>query len=191
MNLLERYGGKGTWALVTGASDGFGAEYCRQLAKDGFNIVLVSRTMSKLQAVDQELKQINPSIQTRIVQADFSGNATVEFYKNIYEKVKDLDIGLLINNAGVMFNGRVDESKEKYLTDTIDVNVTHVAMMTSHFLPKLLARKPKRSGLINVSSMIGYFDGSAGMAVYGASKAYVNFFTQALAKEVEGQNIDV
>ena len=47
LDLLKRYGAN-SWALVTGASDGFGAEYCRQLAKDGFNIVLVSRTMSKL-----------------------------------------------------------------------------------------------------------------------------------------------
>jgi len=44
LDLLQRYGGKGTWALVTGASDGIGLEFCKQLAKDGFNIVLVSRS---------------------------------------------------------------------------------------------------------------------------------------------------
>ena len=97
---------------------------------------------------------------------------------------------MLVNNAGVMFNGRVDDIKEEYLTDTLDVNVTHVVMMTSFFLPKLLARK-QRGAIINVSSMIGYFDGFAGSAVYGASKAYVNYFTLALAKEVEGRNLDV
>lgn len=79
MNLVERYG-KNTWALVTGASDGFGAEYCRQLAKDGFNIILVSRTMSKMQEVEKQLKEINSNIQTKIVQADFADNARIEFY---------------------------------------------------------------------------------------------------------------
>ena len=66
-DLLQRYGGPGTWALVTGASDGFGAEFSRQLALKGFNIVLVSRTMSKLQAVEKELKTLNPKISVRIV----------------------------------------------------------------------------------------------------------------------------
>ena len=97
---------------------------------------------------------------------------------------------MLVNNAGVMFNGRVDEIKEEYLTDTLDVNVTHVVMMTSFFLPKLLTRK-QRGAIINVSSMTGYLDGYAGSVVYGASKAYVNFLTLALAKEVEGKNLDV
>ena len=66
-NLLKRYGGKGTWAVVTGASDGIGAEFCRQLAKDGFNICLISRTMAKLEAVEQELKQIAPDVETMVV----------------------------------------------------------------------------------------------------------------------------
>jgi 17beta-estradiol 17-dehydrogenase / very-long-chain 3-oxoacyl-CoA reductase len=65
-NLIERYG-KGSWAVVTGASDGIGAAYCKILAKDGFNIALVSRTMSKLQTVEKECLKINPSIKTRIV----------------------------------------------------------------------------------------------------------------------------
>ncbi len=62
--LLERYGGAGSWAVVTGASDGIGAEYCRVLAKEGFNVVLVSRTLSKLQSVDAELRKINNKVKT-------------------------------------------------------------------------------------------------------------------------------
>jgi 17beta-estradiol 17-dehydrogenase / very-long-chain 3-oxoacyl-CoA reductase len=54
--LLERYGGAGSWAVVTGASDGIGAEYTRQLAREGFNVVLVSRTLTKLKSVEAELK---------------------------------------------------------------------------------------------------------------------------------------
>ena len=84
-NLLKRYGGEGTWALVTGASDGIGAEFCRQLARDGFNICLVSRTMSKLQAVEQEVRSINPTIETRIVQADFYANSNIRFYENLMD----------------------------------------------------------------------------------------------------------
>ena len=81
--MLKRYGGKGTWAVVTGASDGIGAEFCRQLAEDGFNICLVSRTKEKLEAVEAELKQIAPNVETMVIQADFSENANIEFYKGI------------------------------------------------------------------------------------------------------------
>ena len=56
-NLFRRYGGKGTWALVTGGSDGIGAEFCRQLAKDGFNICIVSRTVSKMEAIELEVRK--------------------------------------------------------------------------------------------------------------------------------------
>jgi 17beta-estradiol 17-dehydrogenase / very-long-chain 3-oxoacyl-CoA reductase len=67
-NLLVRYGKDfNTWALITGASDGIGAEYCRRLAHQGFNIVLVSRTLSKLKSVESEVQKINPRIKTKIV----------------------------------------------------------------------------------------------------------------------------
>ena len=61
------------WALVTGASDGIGAEYCIQLARDGFNICLVSRTKSKLQAVEKKVKEVKPECDTFIIQFDFEG----------------------------------------------------------------------------------------------------------------------
>ena len=83
-----------------------------------------------------------------------------------------------------MLNGRVDLINAKHLTDTLDVNVTHVCMMTTLFLPKLLARN-QRGAIINVSSMIGFADAFAGDAIYCGSKAYVNFFTYAFAEEVK------
>ena len=82
---MRRYGGEGTWALVTGASDGIGAEFCRQLAKDGFNICLVSRTMAKLESVAQEVREINPNIETKIVQADFYANSNLVFYEGLMQ----------------------------------------------------------------------------------------------------------
>ena len=97
---MLRYGGKGTWALVTGSTDGIGLEFAKQLAKDGFNICLVSRTESKLQGVvENDLKKFD--VKTRIVVADFSQNANMDFYNDIMRKVEDLDIGLVVLNAGV------------------------------------------------------------------------------------------
>ena len=180
--MLERYGAN-SWAVITGASDGIGAAYCRLLAEQGFNIVLVSRTMSKLQAVERECKAINSRIKTRIVQSDFARNANPEFYEALYRKLEDLDISLLVNNAGVMYTGRFDERRNADWKETIDVDVTHVGMMTSVFLRKLLNRN-QRCALINVSSQMGYMHGCAGAAVYCASKSYVNYLTAALADEL-------
>ena len=106
-DVLKRYGGPGTWAVVTGASDGIGAECCRQLAKDGFNIILVSRTQAKLDDVEQELKSIAPDIETLVIQADFSGNSNMDFYQGIASKIGGRDIGLLVLNAGLSAPGRL------------------------------------------------------------------------------------
>ena len=87
--------------MVTGASDGIGAEFCRQLAEDGFNICLISRTQAKLDAVEAELKRIAPGVETMVIQADFSNNSNLDYYKQIKGKLMQIDIGLLVLNAGI------------------------------------------------------------------------------------------
>jgi short-subunit dehydrogenase len=142
-----------------------------------------------LKNVESQCRQINPKIQTLVIQADFSKDTSIAFYQEIYDQVKDLDIAVLINDAGVFNTGYFDNMAVKQIKDMLDVNVVHVSMMTSLFIDKLLKRK-KKSALINVSSGVGYQEGSSGSAVYCASKNYVNKFTVALAKELEGR-IDI
>ena len=103
--MLDRYSGKGTWALVTGASDGIGAEYCRQLAAMGFSIILVSRTRSKLEKIQDEVKKINPDVGTHIIVADFTNNSNIEFYKDIVKQVGDRELSIVIANAGLLNPG--------------------------------------------------------------------------------------
>jgi len=144
LDLLQRYAGGQTgqaWAVVTGASDGIGAAFCEELARIGFNVALVSRTVSKMEAVEKLCKIANPKIQTRIVQADFSNakrpkeKDVLEFYEDLKKKLVDLDIAILVNNAGVMYTGlfSTDGSKNTKWKDIIDVDVLHLAMMNSHF----------------------------------------------------------
>ena len=97
--------------MVTGASDGIGAEYCRQLAVMGFNICLVSRTLSKLEIVEKQVNALNPKIKTKVVQADFA-NTNMEYFENIQNQVKDLDIAVLVVNAGAMTTGRLSNHPE-------------------------------------------------------------------------------
>ena len=88
---------------MTGGSDGIGFEFCKQLAKDGFNICIVSRTESKLIAAADEIKK-SFGVETRIVVADFAGKPQMRFLQSIVNQVSDLDIGLVILNAGVSGN---------------------------------------------------------------------------------------
>ena len=93
-----------------GATDGIGLEFCKQLARDGFNICLVSRTESKLKAlVESDFKGFD--VKTRTIIADFGQNANnMAFYEKIMEQVKELDVGLVVLSAGVSHTGIIDES---------------------------------------------------------------------------------
>jgi len=186
-DLSLRYG-KHTWAVVTGASDGIGAEFCRQLAVQGFNIALVSRTQSKLDAVEREIRQINPNIQTKTVQADFYNNANLKFYDDLFASLASLDVSILVNNVGVMKTGKLVELQLEDVKEQLDVNVVPMTILCKKFVNPMLKRG-NRSAIINVSSTLGYVY-SAGAQTYAATKGYVNFFTESLAYELRGR-IDV
>lgn len=87
--------------MITGASDGIGEGFCYELARDGFNICLVSRTLEKLKRVEEKIKKINPNIKTKIVVADFKKSTDEGFFDNLMKDIGDIDISLLVNNVGV------------------------------------------------------------------------------------------
>src|ERR1051325_7012702 len=93
MFFKERYG---PWALVTGASSGIGAEFARQLARAGLNLVLVARRKSRLDQLAQQIEEQN-RVQVRTVRADLS---RPDFAVDILSATASIDIGLLVNNAG-------------------------------------------------------------------------------------------
>ncbi|KAJ8126434.1 hypothetical protein O1611_g7202 [Lasiodiplodia mahajangana] len=95
---LRKYGGKGTWAVVTGASDGLGKEFATQLAAKGFNLLLVSRTQSKLEAFQNELQSKYPSLQTDILAMDFAAVDNDADYSRLAKRIDGLNVGILINN---------------------------------------------------------------------------------------------
>ncbi|KXJ12187.1 Very-long-chain 3-oxoacyl-CoA reductase [Exaiptasia diaphana] len=142
----------GSWAVVTGCTDGIGKSYAKQLAKQGLNIVLMSRNLEKLKKVEEEIRS-EYNVETRIIVIDFSGGQ--EIYQDIGDKLKDLEIGILVNNVGVgvkcpdyFLMLPIEETCKM-----INVNILSVVMMTYIVLPMMVARK---SGLvINVSSIAG------------------------------------
>jgi short-subunit dehydrogenase len=187
LNLPERYG-KGTWAVVTGATGGIGFEFCRQLAKVGFNIVLVSRSQDKLEESEREILKSHPDIKTKVIVADFASETSPEFYQAIYQQMKDLDVSILVNNAGMATFEFFKDIKPEALKDMVNINCTSYAMLTHALINKLLDRK-LRGAIINVAS-VASLSANGYQGAYPATKRFVRFFTYGLHDNYK-EKIDV
>ncbi|XP_070493002.1 hydroxysteroid dehydrogenase-like protein 1 isoform X1 [Chironomus tepperi] len=177
----------GQWAVVTGATDGIGKSYALELAKRGMNICLVSRTESKLVAVANEIEKTH-KVLTKYIIADFSKGESI--YENIDRQLKDIDIGILVNNVGVSnyIPERFEKISDEFLWEMINVNIGAVTFMSQIVIPKM---KLNRRGLIlNVSSGSQYQPQPL-MAVYASTKSFVRSLSVALSKELRRYNVKV
>lgn len=167
-------------ALITGASSGIGKEFAITLSKMGYDLILVARRKHKLEELKEEL---NTNIE--VIQLDIS--STYNCMK-LYNKVKDDDIDILINNAGFgLFGEFKDTSLDKEL-DLIDLNIKTVHTLTKLFVQKF--EKEKKGYILNVASIAAYFPGPL-MACYYASKSYVLNLTEAINEELRQNNSNV
>jgi len=137
-NLLKRYG-EGSWALVTGASDGIGEQLCYELARSGLNIVLVSRTKEKLDTVATKIKN-DYNVKTVVIQYDFSVLSTPEeadkLTKLIEDNTKDLDISVLVNNVGLAWAGTFHTVPLQKMFNMLIINCSSQLVLTRHFLSR-------------------------------------------------------
>ncbi|XP_032872214.1 very-long-chain 3-oxoacyl-CoA reductase-B-like isoform X2 [Amblyraja radiata] len=145
----------GEWAVVTGATNGIGKAYAHELARRGLNIVLISRSLEKLNATAKEIEQ-QQGKKTKIVQADFTSGPDI--YGPIEAALKDLNIGILVNNVGKTYDVLPCyflnvPNVRKAITDIMNCNALSVPMMTSIVLPQMLERK--KGVVINISSEAG------------------------------------
>lgn len=187
MNSFARYGNnvsaelqqERSWAVVTGASDGIGKAYCHLLAERGFNIVLVARNQEKLDKVAAEIT----GVQTRVVVQDLSQITSFEKAQELVQKIpEDLDVGILINNAGYADIGPFFDHEPAEIESILNLNTLALVFITKALLPRL-ERKTFRSGIINVSSCAGTFP-LVGMLAYSISKISVSYLSQGLAFEL-------
>lgn len=181
MTNLKSYG---EWALVTGASAGIGTEFARQLAAQRVNVVLVARRADRLQALADELGR-RRSVQTRVIVQDLGREGAAE---RVAEQVADLEIGILVNNAGFGAAGRFERVPREKLLEMIRVNCMAVTALTHLFLPAMKTRG--RGAVIIVGSVAGYQPlGLA--AIYAATKAFDLMLGEALWAENRGTGVDV
>ncbi|KAI8125621.1 hypothetical protein FF38_08052 [Lucilia cuprina] len=183
--LKEKYG---IWAAVTGSTDGIGKAYARELARLGFNIVLISRNESKLKAVAEEIEN-QYGVQICTVQCDFAKG--VEVYNHLFKRLAENPIGILINNVGIGHSppGPIGTFSPEHMWEVINVNIGAATHLSRHFINKW--RKEKVKGLIvNISSGIELQPCPFG-SVYGGSKAYMQSFTKALQEETKNLDITI
>ena len=173
----------GPWAIITGASSGIGKEFARQVAASGINVVLVARRLPLLQALGEELSQTY-SIEYRAVQADLAQAAFMEAIKTV---THDLEIGLVVSNAGTGIPGEFLSIPEDILLNVVNLN-TVAHMRLTHFYGKQMAERG-RGGLVMVSAM-GALQGIPYMANDAATKAYVTSLGQGLHVEFEKMGIN-
>jgi 17beta-estradiol 17-dehydrogenase / very-long-chain 3-oxoacyl-CoA reductase len=180
---LARFGaGQGAWALVTGCTDGIGREFARQLARRGFNVVLVSRSQAKLDALAAEIQEHCPEAAAITLAVDFAA-ASDEDYARIAAATRDLDVAVLVNNVGVNSDIPVEfvEEGAARVDAMLAVNVAATVRLTHIFAARM--RTARRGLILNLGSAAG-LSPTPLLATYSASKAFVSTFSTALGAEL-------
>ncbi len=174
----------GEWALVTGASSGIGASLAREIAADGTKVILTARREDRLSALATEIER-DFEVETRIVVADL---AEPEGSKQVLEAVADLEIGLLVNNAGRGYAGRFDLLDGETLRRQLVLNCETPLVLTHALVQGM--RERGRGGILFTGSLAGRLPLPL-HSVYSATKAFDRFLGEALWAELRASNIDV
>lgn len=184
INLKEKYG---SWAVVTGCTDGIGKAFSYELAKRGLNIVLISRNKEKLERVSNDIKN-DYKIDTKIIMCDFTKGRCI--YDDVKLLIDDLDVGILINNVGIQYSHPMyfGELPDDEIWNVLNVNLGSVVQMTKIILSKMLDKK--KGAIVNLSSG-SKLQPLPFMNLYAASKIFVDFFTDALREEYKNSNLTI
>ena len=171
-------------ALVTGASSGIGEEFARQLAKKGYDLVLVARRGDRLEKLAAEFSQAQGTI-SEVVEADLG---TTEGVISVEKRLAAGDVDLLVNNAGFATRGDFATMSIWRELEEIDVNVKALVVLTHAVLQPMLEKK--QGIIINVGST-GSFQPVPYMSLYAATKAFVLHFSEGVHEEVKKQGVTV
>lgn len=172
--------------LVTGASGGIGLEYARLAAQDGENLVLVARSVDRLNAVASTLRA-ECGVDVTVIAEDLTDGGSIGRIMDSLE-ARGIVVDALINNAGVGKLAPFAGMDEAAIDAMLALNVRSVTMLTRALLPGMIERK--RGRILNVASTAAFQPGPL-MAVYYATKAYVMNWSLALSLELEGTGVTV
>jgi uncharacterized protein len=173
------------WAVVTGASSGLGRGLAARLADRGMSLVLTGRNEARLDEAAHQIRRAAPRVRVETVATDLSARSGVS---TLLDHIGDRPIEVLVNNAGFGSYGPFAEADVKRESDEVAVDVSAVMTLAHAFLSGMLVRGS--GGILNVASTIA-FQPAPYQAVYGASKAFVLSFSQALWAEARSAGVAV
>lgn len=172
-------------ALITGASTGMGAVYADRLAKRGYDLVLVARDETKLNAVASQLKATY-AVEVTVHAADLTHPAALANVETLLKT--DQDINLLVNNAGLGAVTKLAESNINDIETMISLNVIALTRLSSAIVPRFISKG--QGAIINIASIVALAPELLNGA-YSGSKAYVVNFTQSMHHELADKGIRV
>lgn len=172
--------------LVTGASSGIGLELAKCFAAEKSNLILVARSTAALEKLAAELRE-KFQINVHVLTADLAEPESPQIIFDELDRAGQV-VDVLVNNAGFGLQGNFLELSLGRQLEILQVNQTALTALTGLFLPGMVARN--RGGILNVGS-IAAFQPGPGMAIYFASKAYVQSFSEALASELSDTQVTV
>lgn len=176
----------GRWSLVTGASSGLGAEFARELASRGSNVVLVARRAERLAAVQAEIAD-RFGVQADCMTADLADEqARVLLHHDLLQAGRAVDV--LVNNAGFGVFGMSWEIPWEQERQMLNVDVLAVAHLTKLFLKEMMARD---AGYILQVASYGAYQPAPAYASYSAAKSFVLHYGEALNYELRHSNVSV
>jgi len=173
--------------LITGASAGIGREFARQLAPVVNTMVLVARRSERLEALELELKVVNPKLEVYGRQLDLTNQAELKRFCDWLNE-SGLVVDLLVNNAGLGDRGSFAGGTWERVQSMLQVNVQALTYLVYRILPSM--RRSGCGAILNVSSTASLIP-LPNLAVYAATKAYVTSFSEALRAELRNSNISV
>jgi short-subunit dehydrogenase len=172
-------------ALITGASSGIGATYANRLANRGYDLLLVARDQTRLEALAADLRKTT-SAKVEVLKADLTNASDIS---TVEQRLRnDASITLLLNNAGVASNSPLAEADLNEVNRLIQLNVVALTHLASAAAASFLARG--RGAIVNIASVVPMIPERFN-AVYAASKAYVLSLTQTLSAEVGDKGVQV
>ncbi|GAA0594131.1 SDR family NAD(P)-dependent oxidoreductase [Actinomadura livida] len=174
----------GPWAVIAGGSEGVGAAFAHRLADEGLNLVLIARKPGPLAETAEAVRA--KGVEVRTLELDL---VSPDPLKKVREVTDDLDVGLLIYNAGANSYGHefVTGDLDRF-QDVIDLNITAQLAFTHHF--GALMKTRGRGGILLVGSLAGYM-GQPQISVYSAVKAFGRIFAEGLWLEMREHGVDV
>jgi uncharacterized protein len=171
--------------LITGASTGIGAVYADRFAKRGHDLVLVARNLDRMTALADRLRN-EYGVAVDVVKADLTDERDLA---QIEARLRDdTRIGILVNNAGAAAPGGFADQSASAVTKLVNLNALAVTRLASAVAPRFVAAG--EGAIINVGSVLGFVP-QYGSAIYGATKAYVLFLSQALHAELGPKGVYV